>query len=226
MDRAVSGAACSTSAPAGTRAGTRAAAAPPPPPRRRGPPLRPLRRASPPRATPADDALAAEFARVVNEAASMAAPHARAPSPMLSPTAAVEAVLAALAAPDWPEPGAGARVAFAFSAHDPDAAPAAPPPRVRAWTAREEYLDFPAFSEALRAGPFAPMLEAEHWALVAPLLFPSRRFERRAVQAVEVSAGGRARRFSFCLERSGGALKDCWLVVGVRLGDYSAGGEE
>jgi hypothetical protein len=61
--------------------------------------------------------------------------------------------------------------------------------------------------------------------------FPSQRHQDKAVLAVEVvgrrqGAEGAALRplaFTFCLERAAaGPLRDCWLTVGVRVGDYAS----
>ena len=40
--------------------------------------------------------------------------------------------------------------------------------------------------------------------------------------ATPAAAAGRPQKFSFCLERqTAGPYKNCWLTVGVRVGDYS-----
>jgi hypothetical protein len=60
-------------------------------------------------------------------------------------------------------------------------------------------------------------------------VFPSSRHQDKAVCAVEVvaqggaAAGAKARHvYTFCVERvAQGSLKNCWLTVGVRVGDYA-----
>lgn len=54
------------------------------------------------------------------------------------------------------------------------------------------------------------------------LVFPSKRHRNKAVCAVAATAAGRRHVFTFCLERVlQGPLKNCWLTVGVREGDYA-----
>lgn len=66
--------------------------------------------------------------------------------------------------------------------------------------------------------------------LASQLVFPSQRHTNKAVACVQVvpaaatpaAAAGRPQKFSFCLERqTAGPYKNCWLTVGVRVGDYS-----
>ena len=60
-------------------------------------------------------------------------------------------------------------------------------------------------------------------------MFPSSRHQDKAVFGVEVvaqggaAAGAKARHvYTFCVERvAQGSLKNCWLTVGVRVGDYA-----
>lgn len=58
----------------------------------------------------------------------------------------------------------------------------------------------------------------------SPLVFPSSRHRAKAVCAVEVAPrpAQRGQLFTFCLERvEQGPLRNCWLTVGVRVGDYA-----
>jgi hypothetical protein len=67
----------------------------------------------------------------------------RRPTPMMPPTSAVAAQLAALQRNDWPEPDAGARAAFAFALPEgveDVVAGRAGPAAARSWAAREQYL--------------------------------------------------------------------------------------
>ena len=66
------------------------------------------------------------------------------------------------------------------------------------------------------------LLESSSFEISSPLLFPSRRTDAKAVQVVAVQSRGRVYNFSFCMEREeSGSMKGCWLVAGVRQGDYS-----
>ena len=172
-----------------------------------------------------DDGLASEFSRVVNEAGPAAdALRHRHPTHLLPPTAVVAAVIGALQRNDYPDPDAGVRTAFAFTkpyqAEDPTLP--TPPRTARSWGGREEWLDPAAFSAQVHAAPYSTLLECDSWAPTSVLCFPSSRTEARAVQAVEVRTRTRRYPLSFCLERQEqGSMKGCWLVVGVRQGDYS-----
>lgn len=175
------------------------------------------------------DAVAAEFARVVNEreAAGLATSRElqvhRCPSHLLSPIRAVASVLNALQRNDWPEPDAGIETAFSFTKPWRDGEqPVQRVQEVRSWGAMEAWLDSRAFSQQLHSLPYSVLLECEDWHANGPLLFPSRRTESKAVQAVAVLSKGRQYNFSFCMEREeAGGMKGCWLVAGVRQGDYS-----
>lgn len=64
--------------------------------------------------------------------------------------------------------------------------------------------------------------------LASQLVFPSSRHRNKAVAAVEVvpalaaAAGQHPQMFTFCLEKvEAGPLSNCWLTVGVRVGDYA-----
>lgn len=174
---------------------------------------------------PSGDELSAEFGRVVNEAGAAAdLLRHRGPTHLVPPTTVVAAVVGALQRNDWPDRDAGARTAFAFTKpwQGDDATAPTPPTRARSWGGREEFLEFAEFSAQLRSPAYAPLMECDSWRPLGPLVFPSSRNEARAVQAVEVSTAARAFTLTFCLERAErGSLKGCWLVVGVRQGDYS-----
>ena len=173
---------------------------------------------------PDSDALAAEFARLVNE--SGGAPPQRGPSHLLSPPAAIAAVMDALQRKDWPDQNAGLQVAYEFTKPQPPADPLAPSPlsaaRRRSWEGAERWLDLAEFSTQVQSAPYKVLLECDDWRAAGALQFPSTRNEAKAVQAVAVEARGRAFTFTFCLElAAAGSLKGCWVVAGVRQGDYS-----
>jgi hypothetical protein len=56
------------------------------------------------------------------------------------------------------------------------------------------------------------------------LVFPSSRHKNKAVFAIELGVGEQQRRqlYTFCLEKiEQGPFKNCWVTVGVRVGDYA-----
>lgn len=176
--------------------------------------------------SPEKNDLASEFARLVNETG-MQQHSPQQPSHLLSPTAAVAAVLDALQRKDWPSSNAGISVAFAFTKPQPEegTTPASAPPSRprRSWAATERWLDLKSFQDELTRPPYMTLLEFDSWRAASPLVFPSSRNEGRAVQAVVVQQDERDYAFSFCMERSQtGSLRGCWLVTGVRQGDYGS----
>ncbi|KAG2499402.1 hypothetical protein HYH03_002976 [Edaphochlamys debaryana] len=137
---------------------------------------------------------------------------------------------------DWPEPDSGVMSAFNLTLHASDGPDAG---SVRSWRAAEEWLPWDRFHAQVHTA-YTPLLNCDSWKVASPLVFPSSRFDNKAVQAVEVMARPRpvARpgapapaavpdtalrpySFTFCLERvDEGAYKDCWLITGVRIGNY------
>ncbi|KXZ56068.1 hypothetical protein GPECTOR_2g950 [Gonium pectorale] len=97
---------------------------------------------------------------------------------------------------DWPEADSG--VLAAYRATIPAAEGQEEAGAVRSWRAEEEWLDWPRFHAQLHVS-YTPLLNCDSWRAVSPLLFPSSRTDNRAVQAVE----------------------DCWLIRGVRAGNYA-----
>ncbi|PNW75675.1 hypothetical protein CHLRE_12g536450v5 [Chlamydomonas reinhardtii] len=105
---------------------------------------------------------------------------------------------------------------------------------VRSWFAGgESWLPLPRFHALLHTA-YRPLLNCDSWRPLSPLVFPSTRHDNKAVQAVEVmakprhgaaAASGSALRpytYTFCLERlENGPCKDCWMVAGVRMGNYA-----
>jgi hypothetical protein len=177
-----------------------------------------------------DTPLDAQFARLVNERDAGLSPNSierRAPSHLLSPPLAVAAILNALQRNDWPDIDAGVETAFSFTKPWTDGGELPSPgatKKVHAWTAMETFLDLKEFSNHLHSPPYKVLLDIDNWHASSPLLFPSSRSENRAVQAVTVKSGreGRSYNFTFCLEKQVlGGMKGCWLVSGVRQGDYS-----
>ncbi|EFJ48218.1 hypothetical protein VOLCADRAFT_117703 [Volvox carteri f. nagariensis] len=169
------------------------------------------------------------------------------PSPLLPPTAALEQAMTMLQCNDWPEPDSGVQAAFNFTI------PAAEGPEagaVRSWMAGEEWLSWPRFHAMLHVS-YNPLINCDQWRVVSPLVFPSERYDNKAVQAVEVrsrprqpwqpeaersncsrtgsgtetrstSSALRSYTYTFCWERvESGAFKDCWLISGVRVGNYA-----
>ena len=146
-------------------------------------------------------------------------------------------MLEALQRPDLPYPGSGAAAAFAFTL-PADVAPAAPTTpgggrRARSWGAAEAWLDEAGFESYLSTHPAASLLRADGHEITAPLVFGGRA-GRDAVQAFTLRTGGagagvqgapppRTLRLSLCLRRvdEAGPWKGCWLVSGLRMGDYS-----
>jgi hypothetical protein len=193
-------------------------------------------RLNPPYAQPndeSDNTLDTQFARLVNEqGAAGLTPNSierRGPSHLLSPPLAVAAILNALQRNDWPDTDTGVETAFSFTKPWTDGGELPSPGalrRVRAWTALETFLDLKEFSNHLHSPPYKVLLEMDEWHASAPLIFPSSRSENKAVQAVTVTSSskenGRTYNFTFCLEKQvAGGMKGCWLVAGVRQGDYS-----
>jgi len=173
-----------------------------------------------------DNNLDTQFAKLVNErdaaGLSPSSIQRNGPSHLLSPPLAVAAILNALQRNDWPEVDAGIETAFSFTKPWTNGGEATR--RVRTWAALESFLDLKEFSNHLHSPPYRVLLEIDEWHASAPLIFPSSRSENKAVQAVTVKSSkeGRTYNFTFCLEKKlVGSMKGCWLVAGVRQGDYS-----
>lgn len=149
----------------------------------------------------------------------------RQPTHLMSPPACIAAQMDALQRNDWPEADAGVQTAFKFTlweGADELLSAQAGPRRVRSWAAREEWLALPDFSNHLHTPPYSVLLNCDSWQPASQLVFPSKRHRNKAVCAVAATAAGRRHVFTFCLERVlQGPLKNCWLTVGVREGDYA-----
>lgn len=171
--------------------------------------------------------VAAELARTLLADPSLAPPPAS-PSPLLPPAAVAAAVVTALWRPDTPDVGDGVRTAFLFTlpADVGVGAPVAPTSgrRARAWHATEAWLTYDQFAAHVTNDPPAAWLAtAADVALVGATAFGGRG-GRTAVQAVDVAcAGGVPRRISVIMTRvdEGGPWAKCYLVTGLRQGDYS-----
>ncbi|GIL71159.1 hypothetical protein Vretimale_17884 [Volvox reticuliferus] len=141
---------------------------------------------------------------------------------------------------DWPEPDSGVQAAFNLTLPAKDGLGAR---TVRSWRAAEEWLSWERFHALLHVS-YNPLINCDSWRMVSPLVFPSERFDNKAVQALEVRARPRKSRqvptpsegatspeittslrsytYTFCWERvENGAFKDCWLISGVRIGNYA-----
>ena len=94
--------------------------------------------------------------------------------------------------------------------------------RARCWTAAGGRRDEGSFGDMLRS-EYGELIECDEWYLSSPLVFPSQRYDGKAVQVVRITThDGRKRSLSFLLERAeDGPWRQCWMVVGVRRGDYS-----
>jgi hypothetical protein len=178
--------------------------------------------------SPGSDALASELARVV--LVEGLGPQPTAPSPLLSPAAVSAAVASALRRPDHPTDGAGPTVAFAFTlpAETGVGAPVASASgrRGRAWAGAEGWLNAAAFADHLAAhAPAALLREAHAVVLVGGVGFGGRAGAVTAVQAVDVESapGSPPRRISVLMRlvEEGGPWRGCYLVWGVRFGDYA-----
>ncbi|KAG2453305.1 hypothetical protein HYH02_001531 [Chlamydomonas schloesseri] len=181
-----------------------------------------------------DGGLASLFSqtvRVKGIPSPVAAVQSAQPSPLVPPHAVVKQVLDVLQRNDYPDQDAGVTAAFHLTAPAEDPQHAG---TVRSWVAGgEPWLPLARF-HALMHTAYRPLLNCDRWRPVSPLVFPSTRHENKAVQAVEVVARPRhgpaassdtalrSYTYTFCLERlDSGPCKDCWMVAGVRVGNYA-----
>lgn len=176
------------------------------------------------------DALVAEFSRYVLETEQRWPLENRTPTALMPPTAVVRVQMDALMRNDWPEPDSGVKVAYGF------AMPARvdeilsgqwrPVAAARAWDAAERYLSEAEFGALLRDPMYRPLIGCSGWEMASPMAFHGRGHSR-ALQAVRVTTGGkhgdRTVNYTFCLQKvAAGAYRDCWMVVGLRVGDYAS----
>ncbi|KAG2438850.1 hypothetical protein HXX76_005390 [Chlamydomonas incerta] len=181
-----------------------------------------------------DDGLAALFnqtVRVKGIPSPVAVVESAQPSPLVPPHAVIKQILDVLQRNDYPDQDTGVTAAFQLTtpSEDPEHAGA-----VRSWFAGgEPWLPMPRFHALLHTA-YRPLLNCDSWRPLSPLVFPSSRHDNKAVQAVEVVAKPRrgpsavsdsALRpytYTFCLERvESGPCKDCWMIAGVRMGNYA-----
>lgn len=177
------------------------------------------------------DTMLAEFMQHVDATQQLWPLEGRKPTALMPPTTVVRVQMDALMRNDWPEEDSGIRTAFAF------AMPArveeilagkvrGPVSAVRAWDAAERYLTLEEFGKTVRDSMYAPLLNFSEWEMVSPMVFHGPG-DKRGLQAVKVNFhsedGEEVKRvFTFCLEKVlSGAFKDCWMVVGLRIGDYA-----
>ncbi|KAL4440192.1 hypothetical protein ABPG75_003193 [Micractinium tetrahymenae] len=169
--------------------------------------------------------LASDFQSFLNQQGVPELLRDRQPTHLMSPLACIAAQMNALQRNDWPETDAGVQTAFAFAkweGADELLSAQVGPQRVRSWAAREEWLALPDFSNQLHSPPYSALLNCHSWQPASQLVFPSNRHRNKAVCAVAATAAGRQHVFTFCLERVlQGPLRNCWLTVGVRDGDYA-----
>lgn len=171
--------------------------------------------------------LASEFQAYVNERGLEEPLRNRRPTHLMPPNACIAAQMDALQRNDWPDKDAGVFTAFMFT--KPQGAEEllstsaqAPPQRVRSWGGREEWLPLPDFSNQLHSPPYSLLLNCDSWQPASQLVFPSSRHQNKAVGAVAVTGRGQHQVFTFCFERVlQGPMKNCWVTVGVRVGDYA-----
>ncbi|KAG0567911.1 hypothetical protein M758_7G105200 [Ceratodon purpureus] len=177
------------------------------------------------------DTMLAEFMQYVDATQQLWPLEGRKPTALMPPTSVVRVQMDALMRNDWPEEDSGIKTAFAF------AMPArveeilsgkvrGPVNAARAWNATERYLNLEAFGNVIRDPMYSPLLNFSEWEMASPMVFHGPG-DKRALQAVKVifhsDDGDEAKRvYTFCLEKVlSGAFKDCWMVVGLRVGDYA-----
>jgi hypothetical protein len=173
----------------------------------------------------------AEFMQYVDATQQLWPLEGRNPTALMPPTTVVRVQMDALMRNDWPEVDSGIKTAFAF------AMPArveeilsgkvrGPVPAVRAWDAAERYLNVEEFGNVVRHPMYSPLLNFSEWEVASPLMFhgPGDKRGLQAVKVISQSEDGQKqiRVYTFCLEKVlSGAYKDCWMVVGLRVGDYA-----
>lgn len=180
---------------------------------------------------PERDTLVAEFMSFVN-ASQQSWPHeGRRPTALMPPNTVVKVQMDALMRNDWPEEDSGVRTAFQFSmpAKVDEMLTGQVPESVstaRAWDAAERYLTLAEFSATLRDPMYAPVINCSDWKAASPVVFHGPA-DSRALQCVKVtfqtSEGMESCcAYTFCLQKvKQGAYRNCWMVVGVRCGDYA-----
>ncbi|MCO5571264.1 hypothetical protein L7F22_025001 [Adiantum nelumboides] len=132
---------------------------------------------------------------------------------------------------DWPEEDSGVRTAFQFSM--PEKVEEMLASQVsgsvsiaRAWDAAERYLTLSQFSALLREPLYAPLINCSDWKAASPVVFHGPG-DVRALQCVKVKyqsleSKEATRTYTFCLQKvKQGTYRNCWMVVGVRSGDYA-----
>lgn len=173
--------------------------------------------------------LASEFSKFVSNSGLNESMRYKRPTPMIAPHLAVQSIMTALQMNDYPEEDAGAHTAYLFSKpYDCEnlIAGQGTPASVRSWLAHEAWLKPKDFSQMLHETPFDVLLDCHEWKASSAVVFPSQRMGNKALQAIQVK--GNASRtqpftFTFCLERiETGPYKGCWLIVGLREGDYAS----
>ncbi|KAI5075634.1 hypothetical protein GOP47_0009710 [Adiantum capillus-veneris] len=180
---------------------------------------------------PERDTLVAEFMRYVNASNQSWPNEGRKPTALMPPNTVVKVQMDALMRNDWPEEDSGVRTAFQFSMPEkveemlagqvPESVSVA-----RAWDAAERYLTFSQFAALLREPLYAPIINCSDWKATSPVAFHGPG-DIRALQCVKVTyqlpeAKEATRTYTFCLQKvKQGAYRNCWMVVGVRLGDYA-----
>lgn len=180
---------------------------------------------------PERDTLVAEFMRYVNATEQSWPLEGRKPTALMPPNTVVKVQMDALMRNDWPEEDSGVKTAFQFSmpakvdemlaGQVPESMSAA-----RAWDATERYLGFAEFSVAMRDPMYASIIDCSNWEAASPVIFHGPG-DTKALQCVKVtfqtSEGIEAcRAYTFCLQKvHKGAYRNCWMVIGVRLGDYA-----
>lgn len=177
------------------------------------------------------DTMLAEFMQYVDATQQLWPLEGRKPTALMPPTAVVRVQMDALMRNDWPEEDSGIKTAFAF------AMPArveeilagkvrGPVSAARGWDAAERYLTLKEFGNVVRDPMYSSLLNFSEWEMVSPMVFHGPG-DKRGLQAVKVMShsedGEQVKRvYTFCLEKVlSGAYKDCWMVVGLRVGDYA-----
>lgn len=180
-----------------------------------------------------EESLSREFMEYVNKTNATWPGTRQRPAALIPPTGVVRVQMDALMRNDWPEEGSGIRTAFSFSmpnaVTDILSGQGAPPAvsLVRTWEAMERFLSFSQFQAMAQSDAYRPLINCIHWEMASPVTFHGRG-DNRSVQAVKVSTGDASAKtertftYTFCMEKvTVGAYAGCWMVVGVRCGDYA-----
>eukprot|EP01023_Acetabularia_acetabulum_P027562 TRINITY_DN2606_c0_g1_i10.p3 TRINITY_DN2606_c0_g1~~TRINITY_DN2606_c0_g1_i10.p3 ORF type:complete len:208 (-),score=13.12 TRINITY_DN2606_c0_g1_i10:210-833(-) len=173
-----------------------------------------------------DLAMVSEFWQKANELNIKEPMRDRKPSPLMSPSATIEAQMYALQMNDWPEPDSGITTAFEFCKPQnlEESVQHIDTRKVRQWAAFEEFLNLKGFLQMMQELPYNVLINCSQWQSKSQVIFTNKS-GNKAVQAIQVTSNQSRQEFTFtfCMEKIlQGPYKDCWLTVGVRVGDYAS----